>query len=248
MPSAAELPSYETYNTETPSPLNPLGAKGIGESATLGSTPAVHNAIVDAVSHLGIRHIDMPCTAERVWRALQSALGMRRAPMSRAPTLRLTESQYAHDHRQLLRRSARRGVRAVARAARRRRTSRRARSPRRGRAATPTRRRCTYTVDPRDMLAREPRGRGARRRDRRRVALAHPHRPVPVADRRAPGRRPRVVLRASSACATTRRCCARTASVDGEPSPKAASSSTAADRRSPPTVGFWSAPIARRGR
>jgi carbon-monoxide dehydrogenase large subunit len=72
MPSAAELPSYETYNTVTPTPLNPLGAKGIGESATLGSTPAVHNAIIDAVSHLGIRHIDMPCTSERVWRALQA--------------------------------------------------------------------------------------------------------------------------------------------------------------------------------
>ncbi len=71
MPSAAELPSYETYNTVTPTPLNPLGAKGIGESATLGSTPAVHNAIIDALSHLGVRHIDMPCTAERVWRALQ---------------------------------------------------------------------------------------------------------------------------------------------------------------------------------
>ena len=70
MPSAAELPSYETYNTVTPSPLNPLGAKGIGESATLGSTPAVHNAIVDALSHLGVRHIDMPCTSERVWQAL----------------------------------------------------------------------------------------------------------------------------------------------------------------------------------
>jgi carbon-monoxide dehydrogenase large subunit len=73
MPSAAELPSYEVYNTETPSPLNPLGAKGIGESATIGSTPAVHNAVVDALSHLGIRHVDMPCTAERVWRALQAA-------------------------------------------------------------------------------------------------------------------------------------------------------------------------------
>jgi carbon-monoxide dehydrogenase large subunit len=71
MPSAAELPSYETYNTVTPSPLNPLGAKGIGESATIGSTPAVHNAIVDALSHLGVRHLDMPCTPERVWLALQ---------------------------------------------------------------------------------------------------------------------------------------------------------------------------------
>jgi carbon-monoxide dehydrogenase large subunit len=73
MPSAAELPSYETYNTVTPSPLNPLGMKGIGESSTIGSTPAVHNAIVDALSHLGIRHLDMPCTPERVWRALQEA-------------------------------------------------------------------------------------------------------------------------------------------------------------------------------
>jgi carbon-monoxide dehydrogenase large subunit len=73
MPSAAELPSYEVFNTETPSPHNPLGAKGIGESATLGSTPAVHNAIVDAVSHLGVRNIDMPCTAERVWRAMEEA-------------------------------------------------------------------------------------------------------------------------------------------------------------------------------
>jgi carbon-monoxide dehydrogenase large subunit len=70
MPSAAELPSYETYNTVTPSPLNPLGVKGIGESATIGSTPAVHNAIVDALSHLGVRHVDMPCTSERVWRAI----------------------------------------------------------------------------------------------------------------------------------------------------------------------------------
>ena len=75
MPSAAELPSYEVFNTETPSPHNPLGAKGIGESATLGSTPAVHNAVVDAVSHLGVRHIDMPCTSERVWRAIAEARG-----------------------------------------------------------------------------------------------------------------------------------------------------------------------------
>ena len=63
------------FNTETPSPHNPLGAKGIGESATLGSTPAVHNAVVDAVSHLGITHIDMPTTAERVWRAMEAARG-----------------------------------------------------------------------------------------------------------------------------------------------------------------------------
>ena len=73
MPSAAELPSFEVANTVTPTPLNPLGAKGIGESATVGSTPAVHNAVVDALSHLGVRHVAMPCTPERVWRAIHAA-------------------------------------------------------------------------------------------------------------------------------------------------------------------------------
>ncbi|MDA8283263.1 MAG: xanthine dehydrogenase family protein molybdopterin-binding subunit [Actinomycetota bacterium] len=73
MPSAAEIPNLEATNTETPTPLNPLGAKGIGESGTIGSTPAVHNAVIDAVSHLGVRHIDMPCTPERVWRAITAA-------------------------------------------------------------------------------------------------------------------------------------------------------------------------------
>ena len=73
MPSAAELCSFEVSNTETPSPRNPLGAKGIGESGTIGSTPAIHNAVVDAVRHLGVTHIDMPCTAERVWQAIQAA-------------------------------------------------------------------------------------------------------------------------------------------------------------------------------
>ena len=73
IPSAAELPSFELAHTETPSPLNSIGAKGIGESATVGSTPAVQNAVVDALSHLGVRHIDMPCTPERVWRAIRDA-------------------------------------------------------------------------------------------------------------------------------------------------------------------------------
>jgi carbon-monoxide dehydrogenase large subunit len=74
-PSAADLPSFETSNIETPSPRNPLGAKGIGESGTVGSTPAVQNAVIDAVSHLGVRHIDMPLTPERVWRAIREAAG-----------------------------------------------------------------------------------------------------------------------------------------------------------------------------
>jgi carbon-monoxide dehydrogenase large subunit len=73
IPAATELSSFEASNTQTDSPRNPLGAKGIGESGTIGSTPAIQNAVVDAVSHLGITHIDMPCTPERVWRALQSA-------------------------------------------------------------------------------------------------------------------------------------------------------------------------------
>ena len=71
--SAAELPSFETISTETPTPLNPLGAKGIGEAATIGSTPAVQNAVIDALAHLGVRHIDMPCTPERVWEAIRAA-------------------------------------------------------------------------------------------------------------------------------------------------------------------------------
>ncbi len=73
IPSAAELCSFETSNTQTDSPRNPLGAKGIGESGTIGSTPAIQNAVVDAVSHLGVTHIDMPCTAERVWTAINNA-------------------------------------------------------------------------------------------------------------------------------------------------------------------------------
>ena len=73
MPSAAELPSFEALNTETPSPRNALGAKGIGESGTIGSTPAVQSAVIDALAHLGVRHLDIPCTPERVWDAIRAA-------------------------------------------------------------------------------------------------------------------------------------------------------------------------------
>jgi carbon-monoxide dehydrogenase large subunit len=73
IPSAAELPFFETSNTQTASPRNPIGAKGIGESGTIGSTPAIQNAVVDAVSYLGVKHIDMPLTAMRVWGAIQAA-------------------------------------------------------------------------------------------------------------------------------------------------------------------------------
>jgi carbon-monoxide dehydrogenase large subunit len=72
VPTANELPDFETARTVTPSPNNPLGAKGIGESGTIGSTPAVQNAVIDALSHLGVRHLDMPLTPERIWRALEA--------------------------------------------------------------------------------------------------------------------------------------------------------------------------------
>jgi carbon-monoxide dehydrogenase large subunit len=70
VPSAAELPSFAVFHTETPTPNNPLGAKGIGESGTTGSTAAVWNAVVDGLAPYGVRHLDMPFTPERVWRAI----------------------------------------------------------------------------------------------------------------------------------------------------------------------------------
>jgi carbon-monoxide dehydrogenase large subunit len=73
LPTAVELPTFEAASTETPTPYNPLGAKGIGEAATVGSTPAVQNAVVDALAPLGIRHLDMPLTPDRVWRAVRDA-------------------------------------------------------------------------------------------------------------------------------------------------------------------------------
>ena len=73
IPTIGEIPQIETVPMETPTPLNPLGAKGVGESGTIGSTPAVQNAVIDAVSHLGVRHIDMPLHPMRVWEAIRSA-------------------------------------------------------------------------------------------------------------------------------------------------------------------------------
>ncbi|HEY0781589.1 MAG TPA: aerobic carbon-monoxide dehydrogenase large subunit [Thermoanaerobaculia bacterium] len=71
VPTAMETPSWETDKTITPSPHHPLGAKGVGESATVGAPPAIVNAVVDALSHLGVRHIDIPMTPERVWNILK---------------------------------------------------------------------------------------------------------------------------------------------------------------------------------
>ncbi len=73
IPSAADLPAFLTARTETPSPVNPLGAKGIGESGAVGSTPAVWNAAVDALAHLGVRHLELPLTPEQLWRAATTA-------------------------------------------------------------------------------------------------------------------------------------------------------------------------------
>ena len=77
--SATEVPSFELVDMETPTSYNPLGAKGIGEAGSIGSTPAVQNAVIDAVSHLGVTHIDMPTSPQRVWRAIQAANGSKEA-------------------------------------------------------------------------------------------------------------------------------------------------------------------------
>ena len=73
IPAASELPRFETAHTETPTALNPLGAKGIGESGTIGSTPAVQSAVLDALAPLEVTHLDMPYTPQRVWRAIATA-------------------------------------------------------------------------------------------------------------------------------------------------------------------------------
>jgi carbon-monoxide dehydrogenase large subunit len=75
VPSAAELPTYELDRTVTPSSTNPMGVKGIGEAGTIAAPPAVVNAVIDAVSHLGVTHIEKPVTPERVWRAIRQARG-----------------------------------------------------------------------------------------------------------------------------------------------------------------------------
>jgi carbon-monoxide dehydrogenase large subunit len=73
LPGMADVPPLTALQTETPTPLNPLGAKGIGQSGAIGAPPAVANAVVDALAHLGVRHVDVPATPERVWRALRAA-------------------------------------------------------------------------------------------------------------------------------------------------------------------------------
>jgi carbon-monoxide dehydrogenase large subunit len=73
LPKATMIPWIEGHHTETPSPVNPLGVKGVGEAGAIGAPPAIVNSVVDALSHLGVRHIDMPLTPEKVWNAIQGA-------------------------------------------------------------------------------------------------------------------------------------------------------------------------------
>ncbi|MBZ5617106.1 MAG: xanthine dehydrogenase family protein molybdopterin-binding subunit [Acidobacteriia bacterium] len=72
LPKAAFMPFIESSHTETPSPVNPLGVKGVGEAGTIGCSPAVVNSVVDALSTLGVRHIDMPLTPEKIWKLIQA--------------------------------------------------------------------------------------------------------------------------------------------------------------------------------
>jgi carbon-monoxide dehydrogenase large subunit len=73
IPTAWETPKFETFETVTPSPHHPIGAKGVGESATVGSPAAYVNAVIDAIAHLGVRNIDMPVTSAKVWEAMEAA-------------------------------------------------------------------------------------------------------------------------------------------------------------------------------
>jgi aerobic carbon-monoxide dehydrogenase large subunit len=72
VPTSMESPSWETGHTVTPSPHHPFGAKGVGESATVGAPPAIANAVVDALRHLGVTHLDIPITPEKVWQVLKT--------------------------------------------------------------------------------------------------------------------------------------------------------------------------------
>jgi len=73
LPRADQLPKFETDRTVTPSPVNPLGVKGVGEAGAIAATPAVANAVMDALSPFGITHLDMPLTPQKVWKAVQAA-------------------------------------------------------------------------------------------------------------------------------------------------------------------------------
>jgi carbon-monoxide dehydrogenase large subunit len=83
IPRAADIPWMETDRTVTPSPVNPMGVKGVGEAGTIGATPALANAVADALSPYGVHHVDMPFKREKIWKLMQTAggsSGARQAP------------------------------------------------------------------------------------------------------------------------------------------------------------------------
>jgi carbon-monoxide dehydrogenase large subunit len=82
IPKASMMPWIESSHTVTPSPVNPLGVKGVGEAGTIGCSPAVVNSVVDALSHLGVRHMDMPLTPEKIWKVVSTASTEPRASAS----------------------------------------------------------------------------------------------------------------------------------------------------------------------
>jgi len=84
LPRAADLPRMETSRTTTPTPVNPMGVKGVGEAGTIGATPALVNAVVDALAPLGVTHVDLPIKRERIWRILQKSAGRGKAKSGRA--------------------------------------------------------------------------------------------------------------------------------------------------------------------
>jgi carbon-monoxide dehydrogenase large subunit len=82
VPTAEDLPRFELARTVTPSPVNPLGVKGAGEAGTIASSPAIVNAAVDALKHLGVAHLDMPLTSEKLWRTIRDGKARQRAARS----------------------------------------------------------------------------------------------------------------------------------------------------------------------
>jgi carbon-monoxide dehydrogenase large subunit len=85
IPKATTMPPVVTLRTETPSPLNPLGAKGVGEAGTIGATPAITNAVIDALAPFGVRHLDMPLLPQKIWRAIHRSTTDRVNPRSIEP-------------------------------------------------------------------------------------------------------------------------------------------------------------------
>src|SRR6185312_5608794 len=96
LPGAPDLPRFETARTETPATTNQLGVKGVGEAGTIASTPAVVNAIVDALRPLGVNDVEMPCTPERVWRAIQDARGGEQASAAEQHAARQSDQTQGH--------------------------------------------------------------------------------------------------------------------------------------------------------